>query len=234
MKLAVMQPYFFPYIGYFQLMAAVDRFVILDDVSYINRGWINRNRLPSDDGPVWLTLPVSGASQNRQIRDLEIAPDDGWKASMMRKVALTYAKAPYADTVLPQFERWVSQAQGNLSAFLCRCLSEVAEYAGIAAQIVPTSAIYSKGDLKGAERIMDICAQERASVYVNLPGGRELYDPRVFDEAGVKLLFLDTELRALPLEHRGPDGPTLSILDVMMQNPRDAIRSAVHGFRLGE
>ena len=93
MRLAIMQPYFLPYIGYFQLMAAVDRFVILDDVNYIKGGWINRNRLPARNGTMWLTLPLVGASPNRIIREIEILPDNGWKRAMERTVALTYAEA---------------------------------------------------------------------------------------------------------------------------------------------
>ncbi len=204
-----MQPYFLPYIGYFQLMAAVDRFVILDDVNYIKGGWINRNRLPARNGTMWLTLPLVGASPNRIIREIEILPDNGWKRAMERTVALTYAEATEAALVLPLFRQWLASASGNLSAFLSGCLVDVAKYLRMAPEIVYTSSIHPKDGLKGPERVLDICLREGASVYVNLPGGRELYDPSVFSCAGVELHFLQPQVQALALMHSGTEGPVL-------------------------
>ena len=85
MKVAIMQPYFAPYIGYFQLIAAVDVFVVLDDVNYIKGGWINRNKVLCHGKPTWLTVPLQGASPNKKIFELEIAPDNGWKKKMLNK-----------------------------------------------------------------------------------------------------------------------------------------------------
>lgn len=233
MRLAIMQPYFLPYIGYFQLMAAVDRFVVLDDVNYINRGWINRNRLPTSNGTRWLTLPLVAASQNRLIRDLDILPDDGWKRIMECTVAATYAKAPEAAAVLPLFLRWLAAASGNLSAFLSWCLAEAAGYLGVAPDIVYTSSIYPRSGLKGSDRILDICLRERANVYVNAPGGRELYQPSMFAEAGIDLLFLEPKINAQDLlRYSGTEGPVLSILDLMMQNSTDLLHESVNAFQL--
>jgi hypothetical protein len=232
MKVAIMQPYFLPYLGYFQLMAAVDRFVILDDVNYINRGWINRNRLPAGDGTAWMTLPLVGASQNRLIRDIEIVVDDGWKAKFERSVAAAYAQAPELAAILPLFQKWLGLASGNLSAFLVHCISDVAHHLGIPVQIVPTSSVHPKMDLKGQERILNICLREGANVYVNPPGGRELYDAAAFTRAGVELCFLQPHLSTLPLRHSGTEGPVLSILDLMMLNPKDALQQALPRFSI--
>jgi hypothetical protein len=227
-----MQPYFLPYIGYFQLLAAADCFVLLDDVNYINRGWINRNRVPGPGGKLWLTVPLSGASQNRLIRDIEILPDNGWKRSLTSTVSSIYANAPQVGAVLPLFEGWMRRASGNLSTFLHLCLAETAAYLGIKTQLKPTSTIYPKDERKGSERILDICRLEAATTYINLPGGRALYDPSMFASAGVELRFLEPDVGSMHLEYGGTEGPTLSMLDLMMHNPRDALQKALRKYQL--
>ena len=231
-KLAIMQPYFFPYLGYWQLLAAVDTFVILDDVNYINRGWINRNRIAINGEPSWLTVPLQGASQNRLICDIAIAPDDGWKKRLHRSLASTYAKAPHAAEVLALFEHWLAQADGNLSAALHRCITQVAESLDLKTAIIPSSRIYPKGELKGAERILDICRREGAAVYVNPPGGKELYDAAMFHAAGIELQFLDPDLHRDELRSGASDGSVLSILDSMMHNSAEELAEAARHFGL--
>src|SRR5712671_2604438 len=122
MRLAVMQPYFLPYIGYFQLMSAVDKVVLLDDVNFINGGWINRNRIVVNGERYWLTLPLSKASQNSLINEIKIVDDPVWKRKTMRTVELNYRGAPYAPQVLPLFSEMLAEARGSLSAFLYRQL----------------------------------------------------------------------------------------------------------------
>lgn len=227
-----MQPYFLPYIGYFQLMAAADRFVFLDDVNYINRGWINRNRLPTPQGPAWFTLPLVGASQNRLICDIDIKDDDGWKRSLERTISVTYSKAPCFAEVFPLFQEFLSAASGNLAQFLSRTLQETAVWLGLTTRFVPSSSIYPKEELKGQHRILDICLREGVDTYVNPPGGRELYDDSVFSAAGVQLQFLRPELQNLQLASSCADGPVLSILDLMMYNSQQLLRQAVNTFHV--
>lgn len=228
--IAVMQPYFLPYIGYFQLMASVDKFVILDDVNYINRGWINRNRLPDGDSTSWLTLPLLNASQNRQIREIDICPDDGWKQKMRRRIVSCYSHASESMSMLPLVDQWLDAAEGNLSSLLFRTLCDVKCQCGIETEIVRTSSIYPKGELRGQHRILDICEREGADVYVNPPGGKDLYDPGLFHAAGVDLMFLKPETQNLDVRFSGIDGPVLSILDLLMQNSLDSMQRAVHTF----
>lgn len=227
MRLAIMQPYFLPYIGYFQLINAVDKFVILDDVNYINRGWINRNRLPDGDGTRWLTLPLVGASQNRLIRDISICPDDGWKAKMLRTVQQSYAGASEYDQAFHMFQEWLNSTSENLSDFLYETLMDICRHCGICTEIVPTSMVYPKGELKGQQRILDICMREKATVYLNPPGGKDLYDASLFAAAGVELLFLQPAIKQLQLKFSGSEGPVLSILDLLMRNSPDALQRAV-------
>jgi len=232
LKIAIMQPYFLPYLGYFQLLAAVDRFIVLDDVNYINRGWINRNRIPSSIGTQWLTIPLLKASQNRLIREIDILPDNGWKMRMSRIVTTAYAQAPETADVLPLFLRWLTEASGNLSTFLYRSLTDVVRFVGLKTELVPTSAVYPKSGLKGTDRILDICLREGATTYVNLPGGRDLYDGTEFSKAGVELQFLQPQLELPNVKYGGSEGPVLSILDLMMLNSRDTLRDAVAAFRM--
>lgn len=227
-----MQPYFLPYIGYFQLMAAVDRFVVLDDVNFINRGWINRNRIGVNCEPHWLTVPLSGASQNRLINEIEICSDVSWQKKMLRKVQMSYVSAPYFEDIFPLFEEMLAQASGNLSSFLCLSLEMVKRYLGLRTDIEPTSSIYPKLDLKGEQRILDICIAETASTYVNLIGGKTLYKEATFAASGVELLFLNPQVSTLRLRHCGKEGPVLSILDLMMLNPVSAIADALTEFKL--
>lgn len=226
-----MQPYFLPYIGYFQLMAAVDRFVLLDDVNFINRGWINRNRISIDGQPSWLTIPLSGASQNRMIREIDIAPDDGWMRKMHRLVMATYSKAPEIDTVFPIFESWLLRASGNLADFLYLTLSETADQLGIKTEILQTSSTFPKNGLKGQDRILDICRQLGASSYVNPPGGRDLYCSKLFSEAEIELCFLRPNLDVLHLAG-APEETSLSILHIFMHNSRKAVTQAIATFQL--
>lgn len=221
-----MQPYFVPYIGYFQLMASADKFVLLDDVNYINRGWINRNRIAVGGEPAWLTLPLVKASQNRLINEIEIADDPVWRKKMTRTVVLNYGRAPFANEILALFSTMLEDARGSLSAFLFRHLDQLARYLNLKTRIEPSSAIYPKENLTGQERILDICRREGATSYVNLPGGRDLYDPQIFASAGVELLFLQTNLEAMTLQHSGPE-PSLSILDLLMLNPVAAVNEAI-------
>jgi hypothetical protein len=227
MRLAIMQPYFLPYIGYFQLMSAVDKLVLLDDVNFINRGWINRNRIAVNGEPHWLTLPLKKASQNRLINEIEILDEPLWKRKMMRTVEASYGSAPFATQVLPLFSNMLEDARGLLSGFLFRHLQKVADYLHLETRIEATSAIYPKEGRTGEDRILDICQREGATNYVNLPGGRDLYDAESFASSGIELLFLEPNLPSLTLRHSGNEGPSFSILDLLMLNPAAAIREAI-------
>ena len=231
-RLAIMQPYLFPYLGYWQLLAAVDTFVLLDDVNFINRGWINRNRIAVNGLPFWLTVPLQGASQNHLIRDIDIVADDGWKRKMLRTLSASYAQAPESKPVLSMFEQWLSRADGNLSAALHFSVTQISAALGIDTTVVPSSSVYPKNGLKGQDRILDICQREEASVYVNPPGGRELYDADSFRQAGVELMFLQPDLHQNELRTGAIDGSVLSILDSMMHNPAEELVDAVKRFEL--
>jgi hypothetical protein len=222
-----MQPYFLPYIGYWRLIGAVDVFVLLDDVNYINRGWVARNRITSGGKPKWLTLPLQGASQNRIIRELEIVTDDGWRARMEKTVRHAYSKAACFDETFALFAEMLGGAQGNLSAFLAKSIAQIASLLGVRTKIIPTSKVFPKGELRGPQRIIDICKRLGATEYVNASGGTELYDAREFHEAEIELYFLGPQLADSGLRSGSGDGTTLSILDTLMTNDIGSVSRSV-------
>ena len=108
MKLAIMQPYFFPYVGYWQLLNAVDRFVVYDDVNYIKGGWINRNRILINGKPSYITIPLNRASPNNLICDLTLQTSPVWRRKMIKSIENTYRKAPYFDEIFPTIEKSIN------------------------------------------------------------------------------------------------------------------------------
>lgn len=227
--LAIMQPYLFPYIGYWQLLHASDCFVVYDDVNYINRGWINRNRILINDAPGLITLPLLQASQNRKIRDIEIAPAAQWQRRVLRSIEMAYRKAPCFDEVFPVVEQILSHQDSNLAGFLTHQLRTLAGFMGLETRIVPSSQVYENSPLAAQARILDICRQEQATTYINAQGGRELYDPTAFAEAGIDLRFI--AMRPLPYRQRSEGfTPYLSIIDALMEVGAQGIRPHLAAF----
>lgn len=224
MKVAVMQPYFLPYIGYFQLMATADVFVLLDDVSFINRGWVNRNRLLLNGQPWLFTLPLAGASQNRRICDLALAEPPRWRERLLATVDQAYRRAPQHAPVRALLERVLHAARPDLAGLLLESLREVATLLSIDTLIRPSSRAYGNDSLKGQERILDICRREGATTYLNAPGGSALYDPAAFEASGIALRFVQPLPTSYSQHGDAPHVPWLSILDVLMFNEPATVR----------
>lgn len=216
MKLAVMQPYFFPYIGYWQLVHAADKFVVLDDVNFIKAGWVNRNRILVNGKPTYITVPIQKASQNRLICDTNRAPSQLWCEKTLKTVTLAYRRAPYLDQIFPDLSRMLQDEACNLSDYLVHQLQALVSLMGIDTPITTSSRSYANSHLRGQERILDICRQESASEYINLPGGHALYDSVAFSAQGITLRFLVT----YPIPHPQRASrfiPNLSIIDTLME-----------------
>lgn len=220
-----MQPYFLPYLGYFQLLAGVDKFVVYDDVNFINRGWVNRNRMLLNNVPHTFTVPLQQASQNKKICDLELVAESAWRVRLLNTIGQTYRKAPHYADVYPLVENVVLFETSHLDAFLLNSIKQIANYLGIRAVLVESSRKYANDHLKGQDRILDICAQERAEMYVNPPGGADLYHRQAFDERGVKLSFLRPYPIVYSQFNAGMFIENLSIMDVLMFNSADRVRS---------
>jgi len=190
MKLAIMQPYLFPYIGYFQLIKVVDKFVILDDVNFIKKGWINRNRILVNRREYLFSVPLKHASQNKLIKDVQISNEIDWKNKLIKTIELSYKKAPYFNEVIMLIKDIILYDEDNLSKYILNSLIQLNKYLAIATKIVPTSVIYNNSHLTGQKKIIDICLQENATHYINTIGGKELYDLNIFANHGIKLSFI--------------------------------------------
>ncbi|MBC7501696.1 MAG: WbqC family protein [Herminiimonas sp.] len=220
MKLAIMQPYFLPYLGYFQLMAQADRFVLLDDVKYINRGWINRNRILIDGHPYRFTVPVAGASHHRRINELNLYDGAPWRVKLFRTIDQAYRAAPFHAEVQPLLARIINAPATNLAEFIEHSLKVLHAYLGLRCSLTSAARSHPKPIFAGQERILEMCSHEQASHYLNLPGGRALYNPADFFDRGIALQFLENKSYTYQ-QFNGRFIPDLSIVDVLMFNGRD-------------
>lgn len=232
MKLAIMQPYFLPYIGYFQLIASVDRFVVYDDVSYIKNGWINRNNIKVQGQASLMTVPLQNGRSGVPIREVLIAGKrEYWTRKMLRKIAESYAKAPYYSQIYPMFEGWMNQPVEGISELNVVIICSICDYLGVNVEIVPTSTNYGNSELSSVDRVLDICKKESADHYINAIGGKELYSQDTFKEQGITLSFLKPSLPSYA-QGKGEFVSGLSILDVLMWNPIETILEQVHQYTL--
>lgn len=231
MTLAIMQPYLFPYIGYFQLLNAVDKFVIYDDVAYINRGWINRNCILNNGKSQLFTVPLKDASQNKLIHEISIDSDQKWRDKLLKTIQQNYKKAPHFAGVFPLIERILQQSESSISTYVYHSLRMICEYLSIDTPIIETSRIYNNAHLKAQERILDICLQEKADHYINPTGGRELYNKELFAENGIKLNFIRANEVPYP-QFNNEFVPWLSIIDVMMFNTPEQIHELLKTYTL--
>ena len=216
---AIMQPYLFPYLGYFQLLSAADYFVVYDDVQFIKGGWINRNRLLNNGQPLLFTVPLDAPSSNRNICDITLSSSPHWRTKLLQTVEQNYRRAAHFDQVFPLLELVFTDSGVQTIADLVRLsLREVVAYLRLTVKIIPTSTQYDNQHLRAQSRVLDICHTEGATEYVNAQGGRELYDHETFAAHGLQLHFLRPELRPYKQLGKGEFVPGLSMIDVLMNN----------------
>jgi hypothetical protein len=232
-RIAVMQPYLFPYIGYFQLISAVDKFVLLDDVHYINKGWINRNTLLVNGKVILFTIPLEKASQNKLIKDIKISFDKNWKETFIKTIECAYKKAICFDAVFPLLKEIIFLDEELISKLVYYSLKKILDYLGIKTNLIASSVVYDNAELKAQHKIIDICVKERADYYINAIGGKELYDRNVFEQAQLKLVFIRPVLKAY--NQLNPEFmPGLSIIDVLMHNTPQQVNQLLNEFVLEE
>jgi hypothetical protein len=210
-----MQPYLFPYLGYFQLLSAVDRFVLYDDVAFIKNGWVNRNRVLVGGEVQYLTVPVR-AAMGVAIRETPVDASNLNVRKLRAKLEHGYRKAPHRDEGLALFDEVMAVAPDATIADLARhSVKAVARLLDIKTRFVDSSTVYGNAALKGADRVLDVCRREGATEYCNAPGGRGLYDPATFAKAGIALRFLQPDLTPYAQPEAAAFVPGLSILDVL-------------------
>lgn len=214
MKLAIMQPYIFPYIGYFQLLNAVDTFVIYDDVNFINKGWINRNRILLNEKDFMFNIILKGASQNKKINEIEV---DSYNPKLISTIDHAYRKAPHFKVVFPMLTSILLFKESNLAKYLINSLRTTIAYLGIDVSILVSSEIEKNSLLKGEDRIINICKQLKATNYINAIGGQGLYSKEKLVSNDLILSFVKTNPITYP-QFKNRFVPWLSIIDVMMFN----------------
>ena len=232
MILGMMQPYFFPYLGYWQLMNAVDEYIIYDDVNYIKGGWINRNRIKINGEPAFLGFSVRNASQNRIINELDVLLTEKDRDALIRKVSNAYAKAPFKADVLDLLADTLQCGTVNLAEFLAYSNRKTADYLGIRTPIYSATKLRLDHTHTAQQRIMDICLARGCSGYINAIGGKELYDKEAFAQQGLSLAFLKMDPDIAYPQGKGEFIPGLSILDVMMYNDRDEFHPLLSRYSL--
>lgn len=224
--IAAMQPYLFPYVGYYQMAALVEEFVFLDDANFIVRGFINRNHLLLNGRAHRFTVPVADASQNRSIKD-HWYPDRGEQLLKLLRVA--YRTAPHLRTALPLIESVFEEGGGNVALTNALSVQRVLEYAGLERRWLSSSNLLAQGQFKGRSWIIEICRRLQASRYLNLPGGRALYEPAVFDAEGIALQFVEPLFPAY--DQACPFVQGLSMIDALMWCAPAAVRTMLEAGR---
>jgi hypothetical protein len=225
LKTAIMQPYFLPYIGYFQLIAAVDLFIVYDNAQYTKKGWINRNRVLRDGQAVLFSLPLKSDSDFLDICDRELSVSFV-RDKLLNQLTSTYRRAPYFAQTVPLLERILRYADSNLFRFLEHSIIETCAHLDISTEIRRSSTVAIDHRLKGQDKVLALCEAVGASTYINAIGGTELYSRDVFQARDIELKFI----RPMPFQYAQFGAgfvPWLSILDVLMFNSIDEARKAV-------
>lgn len=235
MKLAIMQPYFFPYIGYFQLIYAVDKIIFYDDVNYIKGGWINRNKILVNKKEYLFTIPIKNPSSYKLINQTEVCLEKYqiWKKKFLNTLRLSYKKAPYFDEIFSLVENTVNVDNLSIiSEIAIHSVINVFEYLGIKIKYELSSEYYANNkELKKSSRLIDICRINKAETYINPIGGIKLYDKNEFREYGIELKFLKTK----DIIYKQFDNEfisNLSIIDVMMFNSKDRLIEILNDYEL--
>jgi hypothetical protein len=207
--IAIMQPYFIPYAGYFRLFSACDLFVIYDCVQFPRRGWVHRNRVIDSSGVErWLTLPLRKSPQNVLIGDLRFpANAPALLAERLRPLGL---RSEYED--VSGILAALSDIRDTPVDYIEKLLKRVAVYLGLRWNVIRSSSLQISSELRGQDRILEIARRLGARHYVNAPGGRALYDPQRFADNGIELCFLNDY-----------PGSRISILNRLLAEARDRL-----------
>jgi len=233
MKLAIMQPYFFPYIGYFQLINLVDEFVIYDNIQFTKKGWINRNRILVNSKDDYITIPLKKDSDYLDVNRRFLA--DTWhidRKKLINRIVESYRKAPHFDSTITLLEKCLNNDKTNLFEFLYFSISEVTKFLEIRSKFRFSSSLNIDHNLKSEDKVLEICKHLNANQYINPIGGIDLYSKSHFNDNNVILKFM----RSIPqIYHQFNSNefiPCLSIIDVMMFNNKEEIIKHLKSYTL--
>lgn len=219
--IAIMQPYFCPYIGYFQLIKSADVFVIYDNIKYTKKGWINRNRLLANGAAATFSIPIKKDSDHLDVRERFVAEDFD-RQKLLNRIKGAYGKAPCFGEAIPVVERALLCDAQNLFEYVHQSVQEICRYLGITTEIVRSSGIEIDHSLRSQDKVIEICKALQATTYINPIGGQELYAKHAFRDQGIELQFLQPNNIVYP-QLGNSFVEFLSIIDVMMFNARETI-----------
>lgn len=232
-SLAIMQPYFLPYIGYFQLISAVEKFVFYQDVNFIKQGWINRNNILIQNKASLFSVPLENASSFSLIQEVKLHEKQFplWRNKFLKTLEMNYKKAPFFEDVFALLRSFLEFDGLTISELAQQSTVSICRYLSIDTIFVENSSVYNNADLKASKRVQDICFKEKANVYINPIGGQELYNKTDFKNQSIDLFFIKSQ----PIEYKQFSNlfvPWLSIIDVMMFNSVDKIKEFLNNYQL--
>lgn len=228
MKGAIMQPYFFPYIGYYQLAYEVEKFVFLDDVNYIKKGYINRNSMLLGGSRHDFSLPVSKISQNRLIVEHNYIGDF---SGFLRLVERAYKNAPCFSAVMPLIERVALDTELNVARKNAESITIVFDYLGLHRDFLFSSNVELPAGIKGQERILRLCQELGICKYRNAIGGKAIYSREDFSAAGIELFFVKSEIQPY-FQDKHNFISHLSMIDVLMHCSKESVVAMLADYSL--
>jgi len=251
MKLGMNQPYFFPYLGFYQLVHAVDRFIVYDNLNYIQYGWINRNRFLVVDGvPTYFNAVTVESSSYKKIRDIRLSPRTNWRRKLLNTFFLNYKKSPFFDETFALIEPVIQHQTESLSELVTRSIVDVTRHLRITTEVIanPTyekletdllrndlTEVFPSIRLKQPERkvyrVLAVCQMMEADEFINAIGGEALYDKSEFQANGINLSFLKSADEPYPQTSNGYF-PNLSIIDVLMNCGREGTIKRLDNYEL--
>ena len=234
MKLAIMQPYFLPYLGYFQLIDSVEKFIMFDDVNFIKQGWINRNNFLVNNEKHLISLPLKQISSYKLIKDINIDTQryEKWFDKFKKTLVQSYSKAPYFEDTINLIDSIYRSPKSNLISELnYLAIQQLCKLIGIKTEIQRTAVQYNNKNLSGQERVIDICKRENATAYINAIGGKSLYEKQTFKDYNIVLFFLQSsDIRYRQFNKNFV--PSLSIVDALMFNSVNKLDRLIKSYDL--
>ena len=226
-----MQPYFFPYIGYFQMLSAVDKFIVYDDINYIKNGWINRNNILLNGNKYLITLPLLEASPFKLINEIQITDKQAQKDKLLKTIHHAYSKAPYFNDVYEIVEKTINHESQNIAQAIAFSFNEIKKYLDLKTEILISSSINKNNSLKAEQKVIDIVKNLEGSTYINAIGGMELYSKERFKKEGIELYFIKMNEISYK-QFKNNFVPNLSVIDILMFNSKDETKELLKKYIL--
>lgn len=230
MKIGIMQPYFLPYIGYWQLLNLVDKYVLYDNIEFTKKGWIHRNRFLNNGTDVLVSLPLKKDSDYLDVRERYIS-DSFDRKVFLKRIDTYYHRAPYFKEVYPLIQDIIVFEKDNLFEYIEHSIQLICEYLDIKTEIIISSTLQYDNSKKGQDKVLAICQELNATEYYNAIGGMTLYDVNEFQRNGIILKFLKADFIEYE-QFKNEFISNLSILDVLMFNAKDTVKDYLGKYTL--